>query len=230
LPLDHIVIDLDPPIVEKPGQADPVALRVADVLGKHRLRRNPLERIIKQHLELDHQRLALLLPNREPVYGAGAADVRLDPVDPADQRDDLRSDRRAGALVQIDKAPPHMSQAEGELDRAGPSARGFQRLVRAVTVDLQDAGIGIELLGYRAMAAGPGMNIADCRRRRAAPGTVIDAVRPELVDAHFPSPRIEHRHPRLIDMDFRVAMNETELEVVEASKPPCGVLDPADHG
>src|SRR5258706_9173635 len=74
------------------------------------------------------------------------------------------------------------------------------------------------------------MNIANGRRRWATPRAVIDAVRPELIDAHFPSSGVEDRHSRLIDMDPGVAMDETELTVVKALEPPGGPLDPADHG
>ena len=57
------------------------------------------------------------------------------------------------------------------------------------------------------------MDIADTRWSRSIPGSVIDAMRPELIDAHFASARFKHRHAGLIDENVAIAMDDVELAV-----------------
>ena len=80
------------------------------------------------------------------MLGTSAADVRLDPVNLPKQFDELRGERRFGALVQIDKAAAQVGKTEGELDRPRLTSGICEVFVGSIAINLQHAFIAAQLL------------------------------------------------------------------------------------
>ena len=178
-------------------------------------------------LHVLHQPRGLVLASGKPDLGAGSTDTRLDRVDRSNARDHLMGERRLRFLVNGNELAPCMREAEGELDRAGRPLVGSQRLVNLIAVDLQNAGKVDQLGCDLVLAAAWRENVGHGWRRRSAPGTVIDRVRPKLADFGAASPGIEHRHRRLVAKDQWRGVDGLQLKIVQPLQPPCRPPHPA---
>lgn len=121
----------------------------------------------------------------------------LDGVDLRNARHSLGGNRRIAALGDLEELAPQVAPAEGDGD---PVRR--QLLVGGIAVALHDAAIVGEQLVEMLAASPRRVGIDHSRRIGAAPGPVIARDRPEVAGLRLTTPRIEHRHRRLIDRQF----------------------------
>lgn len=67
------------------------------------------------------------------------------------------------------------------------------------------------------IASAIGKNVADCRRCRPVPEAIVDCISPELRDAGSSLPLRQYRHAGLITEDPRLSVDNSELQLIEAS-------------
>jgi hypothetical protein len=101
-PLDDVGVELDPALLQEQRQSLPVAQGVADRLGQAGAPRDPRQLGSEPRVQGFHQRPATLLPDRTPLLGRAAADLRLDGIELADPAQRLFRQRRAGRLVDLE--------------------------------------------------------------------------------------------------------------------------------
>ena len=83
-PLDRVVVQLDPAVVQEQDQSGPVAQGVADRLGQGGAPGDPSQLDREPGMQGLDKRLAALLPDRAPLLSRAAADLGLDGVELAD--------------------------------------------------------------------------------------------------------------------------------------------------
>src|SRR5918995_2044986 len=80
-PLDHVGVDLNPPVVHEAGQPLPAHKRIADRLGQSALLADQTELAAQPRLESVQDGTALLLPNPAALCRTHATDVALDAIE-----------------------------------------------------------------------------------------------------------------------------------------------------
>jgi len=76
------------------------------------------------------------------------------------------------------------------------------------------------------MTAALGEDVRHRRRRGTIPRSIIDGMRPELVDPDPLSALLQNRRPGLVTEDPGIAVDLPKLQIVKRRQPPGDTLNP----
>src|SRR5215210_5946843 len=116
-PLRQVVVDRQPAVLDVAHQRIPAVQCILQRLAERRLARQPAPLLQHPRVQRLQQRLALRLAHRAALLGRLAVDRRLDGIELADPPQRLFSDRRLGALVDLEQFAPRMRHAGDMGDR-----------------------------------------------------------------------------------------------------------------
>src|SRR5260370_20398948 len=107
-PFDDVGVELDAAVIKEGGKPAPMIQAVTDGFCDRGLARDARELLLEPGLELEHERLALLLAHGTTLAGALSADRLLDRIERRDALESFASDRRAAAFGDVEEAPAQM--------------------------------------------------------------------------------------------------------------------------
>src|SRR5829696_9609888 len=113
--LDHIGVDFNAPVIDKPRQPFPARERVAGRLGQFRFLADDRKLGTQPWLKLIEHGSAAFLPRSTAFLDRASADLALDRVEFSNAREGFTRNRRWTGRGQLVKAPAHMRAAERKL-------------------------------------------------------------------------------------------------------------------
>lgn len=108
-PLDSVIIQFDPPILEEADEAFPVVESVADGLDRIGASGQLGQHFLEPGQHIRDDRSGFGLADRQPVFGTGTSDTSLDLVEAGDPPQRLIGDRGVAALGIVEEATPDMA-------------------------------------------------------------------------------------------------------------------------
>src|SRR3546814_11236432 len=114
-PLNRVVVDVDPAIVEEPDEPGPVAQRIVDRLEGRRAAEHAPALGVEPAMQLVDDRPGSRLADGKALFGHVAIDLALDAVEQSDPVQRFGGDRRAIALAaSVEEAAANMRPATGQ--------------------------------------------------------------------------------------------------------------------